>query len=131
MTLQLSFDEINSFIKHEVNAIDITLSQVENQIVCATIKKGFISKDMDIAINQIEDNSVNISILAGKLVTLGMNIFGGKIKRMLPTWIEQTSNTTFIIHLNQIDKAQHLLQYLSLQEVNVLADGLQAVVAIK
>lgn len=135
MNLQLSFSEITDFVNREVKAIDIALSQVNNQTLKVAISKTVLVPihiaDVELSIDKIEGNDVYLTVAGGSAVESIIKGAATLLKDYLPIWVEQVSDTSFRVQLDKIEKAQKTLQYLSLQEVNVLADGLQAVVAVK
>lgn len=135
MNLQLSFSEITDFVNREVKAIDIALSQVNNQTLKVAISKTVLVPihiaDIDLSIDKIEGNDVYLTLAGGAGVESIIKGAATLLQDKLPIWVKQVSDTTFCVQLDKIEKAQKTLQYLSLREVKVLPDGLQALVAVK
>lgn len=136
MNLQLSFSEITEFVNREVKAIDIALSQVNEQTLRVSLSKKIILApihiaDVDLSVDKIDGNDVYLTIAGGAAVESIVKGAATLLQDKLPIWVKQVSDTTFCVQLDKIEKAQKTLLYLSLREVNVLSDGLQAVVAVK
>lgn len=135
MNLQLSFSEITDFVNREVKAIDIALSQVNEQTLKVSLSKTILVPvhiaDIDLSIDKIDGNDVYLTLAGGAGVESIIKGAATLLQDKLPIWIKQVSDTTFCVQLDKIEKAQKTLQYLSLQEINVLLDGLQAFVIVK
>lgn len=135
MNLQLSFSEITEFANREVKAIDIALSQVDEQTLKVSLSKTILVPvhiaDVDLSIDKIDGNDVYLTLAGGAGVESIIKGAATLLQDKLPIWVRQVSDTTFCVQLDKIEKAQKTLQYLSLQEINVLSDGLQALVVVK
>lgn len=131
MKLQLSFDEINDFIKKEVKAVNITLSQANEQTLCVNVSKLIISTNINLSIDKIEGNNIYLTLAGGLAVD---NLVKGAIalfKEHLPIWVEPISDTSFVIKLDAIEKAQKILQYLVLKEIQILSNAISTIVDVR
>jgi len=131
MNLHLTFDEINAFIKQEVKAVDIILSQVNDKTLRANITKLFIKQDINLSIDKIDGNYIYLTLAGSTAIDSIIKGAVALMQEFLPKWIEQISDTSFVLKMDKIEKAQKVLQYLSLQEVSVLPQGIDVQVLVK
>jgi len=124
MTLQLTFAEVNAFLKHDVHNMEIKLSYVNDTTLNAHLSKWFISKDIQLSIDQIISNDIYLSIHAGEVGNALLRAAVAFFKRWLPPFVHQAYDTSFIVHLDKIEPVQLMLNFMAPKRVQMLPDGL-------
>jgi len=124
MILQLTFAEVNAFLKHEARNMEIKLSFVDEKTLNAHLSKWFISKDIQLSIDQIISNDIYLSIHAGEVGNALLRAAVTFFKRWLPPFVNQAYDTSFIVHLDKIEPVQIMLNYMAPKRVQMQPDGL-------
>lgn len=131
MKLQLSFEEINAFIKQEIKAVDIIVSQINEKTLCVNLSKFILKQNINLSIDKIDGNDIYLTIAGNAAIDSIIRGTVALLKESLPLWIEQVSDTSFILKLDKIDKAQKVLQYLALRDITMSYNGLDAIVDVR
>lgn len=136
MNLQVSFSEISEFINREVKALDFNFSQVDEQTLRVALSKTALGHpihiaDVDLSIDRIDGNDIFLTLGGGVAVDTIVKGAVLLLQDKMPAWLKQVTETTFLVQLDKIEKAQKTLQYLALKDITVLKDSLQAVVSVK
>lgn len=136
MNLQVSFSEISEFINREVKALDFKFSQVDEQTLRVALSKTALGHpihiaDVDLSIDRIDGNDIFLTLGGGVAVDTIVKGAVLLLQDKMPAWLKQVTETTFLVQLDKIEKAQIALQYLALKDITVLKDSLQVVVSVK
>lgn len=129
MKASISFPELQSILQEKTNQ-QISFSSVDSKTIRVTypLNLGFVKKDISANITIIEliGSDLLVSIDAGFGTDTMLNTVLGLLKNKIPEGlIEKRPDKRLMLHLGQIEQVNTVFEAIQVNDINVLANGLE------
>jgi hypothetical protein len=129
MKASISFPELQNILQEKANQT-IYFASVDEKTIHVTypLNLGVIKKDLsaDLIVEELRDSDLLVQISAGKGTETLINTALGLLKNKIPEGLlEKQSNNYFLIHLGQIEQVKSVFDAITVNDFQVLEDGLQ------
>jgi hypothetical protein len=129
MKASISFPELQNILQEKSNQT-IYFASVDEKTIHVTypLNLGVIKKDLsaDLIVEELRDSDLLVQISAGKGTETLINTALGLLKNKIPEGLlEKQSNNYFLIHLGQIEQVKSVFDAITVNDFQVLEDGLQ------
>ena len=135
MKASISFPELQNILLEKAQQ-NINFSHVDDKTIHVTypIDLGLIKKDLsvDLIIEELRDSDLLVQISAGKGTEILLNTALSLLKNKIPEGLlEKQDNNYFLIHLGTIEQVKSVFDALTVNDFQVIEDGLQVEGALK
>ena len=135
MKASISFPELQDILRDKADQT-ISFASVDEKTVHVTymLDLGIIKKDLsvDLIIEEIRGSDLLVQLSAGKgteaLVSTALGLLKNKIPEGL---LEKKPDNYFLVHLGSIEQVKSVFDAISVNDLHVLADGLEVEGALK
>ena len=135
MKASISFPELQNILLEKIGQ-NISFNSVDEKTIHVTYKldMGIIKKDLsvDLIVEELRGSDLLVQLSAGKgietLVPMALNLLKNKIPEGL---LEAQSDNYFLVHLGSIEQVKPVFETISVNDLHVLADGLEVEGALK
>lgn len=123
MQANITYPEIQKYISdHHAKQIDLACINNSTLRISTVIQVWKLSKTIhvDLTIERITGTDLYISYNGGLSVELVIAPLLSFMKRLIPdktSFIEETGNHQIIVHLEKIERLNHVFEYVSLQSI--------------
>ena len=129
MKASITFPELQSILQEKTNQ-QISFSTVDSKTVRVTypLNLGFVKKDISANLTIIEliGSDLLISIDAGFGTDTMLNTVLGLLKNKIPEGlIEKRPDKRLMLHLGQIEQVKTVFEAIQVNDISVLANGLE------
>lgn len=129
MKASITFPELQSILQEKTNQ-QISFSSVDSKTIRVTypLNLGFVKKDISANITIIEliGSDLLVSIDAGFGTETMLNTVLGLLKNKIPEGlIEKRPDKRLMLHLGQIEQVNTVFEAIQVNDINVLANGLE------
>lgn len=129
MKASITFPELQSILQEKTNQ-QISFSTVDSKTVRVTypLNLGFVKKDISANLTIIEliGSDLLVSIDAGFGTDTMLNTVLGLLKNKIPEGlIEKRPDKRLILHLGQIEQVKTVFEAIQVNDISVLANGLE------
>ena len=129
MKASITFPELQSILQEKTNQ-QISFSTVDSKTVRVTypLNLGFVKKDISANLTIIEliGSDLLVSIDAGFGTDTMLNTVLGLLKNKIPEGlIEKRPDKRLMLHLGQIEQVESVFEAIQVNDINVLANGLE------
>ena len=129
MKASITFPELQSILQEKTNQ-QISLSTVDSKTVRVTypLNLGFVKKDISANLTIIEliGSDLLVSIDAGFGTDTMLNTVLGLLKNKIPEGlIEKRPDKRLMLHLGQIEQVKTVFEAIQVNDISVLANGLE------
>lgn len=129
MKASITFPELQSILKEKTNQ-QISFSTVDSKTVRVTypLNLGFVKKDISANLTIIEliGSDLLVSIDAGFGTDTMLNTVLGLLKNKIPEGlIEKRPDKRLMLHLGQIEQVKTVFEAIQVNDISVLANGLE------
>jgi len=129
MKASITFPEIQSILQEKTNQ-QISFSTVDSKTVRVTypLNLGFVKKDISANLTIIEliGSDLLVSIDAGFGTDTMLNTVLGLLKNKIPEGlIEKRPDKRLMLHLGQIEQVKTVFEAIQVNDISVLANGLE------
>lgn len=129
MKASITFPELQSILQEKTNQ-QISFSTVDSKTVRVTypLNLGFVKKDISANLTIIEliGSDLLVSIDAGFGIDTMLNTVLGLLKNKIPEGlIEKRPDKRLMLHLGQIEQVKTVFEAIQVNDISVLANGLE------
>ena len=129
MKASITFPELQSILQEKTNQ-QISFSTVDSKTVRVTypLNLGFVKKDISANLTIIEliGSDLLVSIDAGFGTDTMLNTVLGLLKNKIPEGlIEKRPDRQLLLHLGQIEQVKTVFEAIQVNDISVLANGLE------
>ena len=129
MKAAITFPELQSILQEKTNQ-QISFSTVDSKTVRVTypLNLGFVKKDISANLTIIEliGSDLLVSIDAGFGTDTMLNTVLGLLKNKIPEGlIEKRPDKRLMLHLGQIEQVKTVFEAIQVNDISVLANGLE------
>ena len=129
MKASITFPELQSILQEKTNQ-QISFSSVDSKTIRVTypLNLGFVKKDISANLTIIEliGSDLLVSIDAGFGTDTMLNTVLGLLKNKIPEGlIEKRPDKRLMLHLGQIEQMSTVFEAIQVNDINVLANGLE------
>ncbi|MBR6930599.1 MAG: hypothetical protein IKH61_10315 [Bacteroidales bacterium] len=129
MKASITFPELQSILQEKTNQ-QISFSTVDSKTVRVTypLNLGFVKKDISANLTIIEliGSDLLVSIDAGFGTDTMLNTVLGLLKNKIPEGlIEKRPDKRLMLHLGQIEQVKTVFEAIQVNDISVLANGLE------
>lgn len=129
MKASITFPELQSILQEKTNQ-QISFSTVDSKTVRVTypLNLGFVKKDISANLTIIEliGSDLLVSIDAGFGTDTMLNTVLGLLKNKIPEGlIEKRPDKRLMLHLSQIEQVKTVFEAIQVNDISVLANGLE------
>ena len=129
MKASITFPELQSILQKKTNQ-QISFSTVDSKTVRVTypLNLGFVKKDISANLTIIEliGSDLLVSIDAGFGTDTMLNTVLGLLKNKIPEGlIEKRPDKRLMLHLGQIEQVKTVFEAIQVNDISVLANGLE------
>lgn len=129
MKASITFPELQSILQEKINQ-QISFSTVDSKTVRVTypLNLGFVKKDISANLTIIEliGSDLLVSIDAGFGTDTMLNTVLGLLKNKIPEGlIEKRPDKRLMLHLGQIEQVKTVFEAIQVNDISVLANGLE------
>lgn len=129
MKASITFPELQSILQEKTNQ-QISFSTVDSKTVRVTypLNLGFVKKDISANLTIIEliGSDLLVSIDAGFGTDTMLNTVLGLLKNKVPEGlIEKRPDKRLMLHLGQIEQVKTVFEAIQVNDISVLANGLE------
>jgi len=129
MKASITFPELQSILQEKTNQ-QISFSTVDSKTVRVTypLNLGFVKKDISATLTIIEliGSDLLVSIDAGFGTDTMLNTVLGLLKNKIPEGlIEKRPDKRLMLHLGQIEQVKTVFEAIQVNDISVLANGLE------
>ncbi len=129
MKASISFPELQNILQEKANQT-IYFASVDEKTIHVTypLNLGVIKKDLsaDLIVEELRGSDLLVQISAGKgtetLINTALSLLKNKIPEGL---LEKQPDNYFLIHLGQIEQVKSVFDAITVNDFQVLEDGLQ------
>ena len=135
MKASISFPELQDILLEKAQQ-NISFSHVDDKTIHVVypIDLGIIKKDLavDLIIEELRGSDLLVQISAGKGTEILLNTALSLLKNKIPEGLlDKQSDNYFLIHLGQIEQVKSVFDAITVNNFQVLTDGLQVEGALK
>lgn len=135
MKASISFPELSNILLEKAGQ-NISFAHVDEKTIHVTypVDLGIIKKDLsvDLVVEELRDSDLLVQISAGKGTEILLNTALGLLKNKIPEGLlEKQPDNYFLIHLGQIEDVKSVFDAITVNDFQVLEDGLQVEGALK
>ena len=135
MKASISFPELQDILIEKAQQ-NISFSHVDDKTIHVVypIDLGIIKKDLavDLIIEELRGSDLLVRISAGKGTEILLNTALSLLKNKIPEGLlDKQSDNYFLIHLGQIEQVKSVFDAITVNNFQVLTDGLQVEGALK
>ena len=135
MKASISFPELQDILIEKAQQ-NISFSHVDDKTIHVTypIDLGIIKKNLsvDLIIEELRDSDLLVQISAGKGTEILLNTALSLLKNKIPEGLlDKQSDNYFLIHLGQIEQVKSVFDAITVNNFQLLTDGLQVEGALK
>lgn len=135
MKASISFPELQNILLDKIEQ-NISFAYVDEKTIQVTypLNLGIIKKDLSVNLvfEELRGSDLLVQLSAGKgietLVPMALNLLKNKIPEGL---LEAQSDNYFLIHLGSIEQVKPVFDAISVNDLHVLANGLEVEGALK
>jgi len=135
MKASISFPELQNILLDKIEQ-NISFAYVDEKTIQVTypLNLGIIKKDLSVNLvfEELRGSDLLVQLSAGKgietLVPMALNLLKNKIPEGL---LEAQSDNYFMIHLGSIEQVKPVFDAISVNDLHVLANGLEVEGALK
>lgn len=129
MKASITFPELQSILQEKTNQ-QISFSTVDSKTIRVTypLNLGFVKKDISANLTIIEliGSDLLVSIDAGFGTDTMLNTVLGLLKNKIPEGlIEKRPDKRLMLHLGQIEQVKTVFEAIQVNDISVLANGLE------
>ena len=129
MKASITFPELQSILQEKTNQ-QISFSTVDSKTVRVTypLNLGFVKKDISANLTIIEliGSDLLVSIDAGFGTDTMLNTVLGLLKNKIPEGlVEKRPDKRLMLHLGQIEQVKSVFEAIQVNDISVLANGLE------
>ena len=135
MKASISFPELQDILLEKAEQ-NISFSSVDEKTIQVTypLDLGIIKKNLtvDLIIEELRDSDLLVQVSAGKGTEILLNTALSVLKNKIPEGLlEKQDNNYFLIHLGTIEQVKSVFDALTVNDFQVIEDGLQVEGALK